>query len=76
MEIDGHRLGTFPDLIATLDAQTGKPAATAEIQPGQTVAVLHVPQYKLILGAGMRDQELLTAAGQVGGKQIPFSAQK
>lgn len=70
VEIDNQRLATFPDLIATIDAATGKPVATAEIQPGQSVSILHVPQNNLILGAGMRDPALLTVAEQAVGKQL------
>lgn len=40
LEIDGERVGTFPDLIATIDAGTGRPVNTAEIKAGQDIAIL------------------------------------
>lgn len=73
VEIDGERLGTFPDLIATLDAKSGMPLTTADIMVGQEVAVLWVHRDKLILGAGMRDQALFKVAEQaVGRPLIPY----
>ncbi len=64
LEIDGERIGTFPDLIATMDAGTGQPIGTAEIEAGQDIAILLAGKEKLILGAGMRDPDLLLAAEQ------------
>jgi DUF917 family protein len=58
LESDGERLGTFPDLMATLDAGSGAALTTAAIRRGQQVAVLHVPADRLILGAGMKDPEV------------------
>lgn len=72
-EIDGERLGTFPDLIATIDAKTGRPLSTADIAVGQQVAVLWVHRDKLLLGAGMRDPALFIAAEQaIGRPLIPY----
>ncbi len=70
LEIAGQRLGTFPDLIATLDAATGRPLATAEIAAGQDIAVLLVPRAKLLLGAGMRDPGLFAVAEAAVGKDL------
>lgn len=69
-EIDGERLGTFPDLIATLDAQTGRPLSTADIEAGRQIAVLRVQRDKLLLGAGMRDPALFLAAEQAVGRSL------
>ncbi len=72
-EIDGERLGTFPDLLETLDAHTGEPISTAEIQEGREVGVIHVPRGKLILGAGMKDPALFAVAEQAVGKaMVPY----
>jgi hypothetical protein len=59
LDLAGERLATFPDLIATVDLETGNPLPTAAVRKGNNVAVLRVPREKLILGAGMRDPELL-----------------
>ncbi|MDK2927456.1 MAG: uncharacterized protein PWR31_1146 [Bacillota bacterium] len=64
------RHGTFPDLIATMDARTGYPLTSAEIAAGQEVAVLHVPRERLLLGASMHNQALLATVEQAIGKEI------
>jgi DUF917 family protein len=58
LERKGERLATFPDLITTLDADTGEPVSTAELVEGQSVAVVVAPASSLELGAGMRDPAL------------------
>lgn len=70
LEIAGERLGTFPDLITTLDAADGRPVATAEIAPGRDIAVLLVPKAGLLLGAGMRDPALFAVAEAAVGKDL------
>ena len=70
LEKDGTRLGTFPDLIMTLDQSTGMPVSSADIREQQDVAILYVPRANLLLGAGMFCPELLVAAEQVTGKRL------
>jgi uncharacterized protein len=62
---EGERLATFPDLIATLDAETGTPVTTAEISTGRRVIVLAVPKQRLLLGAGVRRAEALEPVEEV-----------
>jgi len=69
LECAGHRLATFPDLIATLD-ERGAPRASAELREGMTVAILAAPREHLLLGAGVRDPDLLRAAGEAVGKDL------
>ena len=66
----GQRLATFPDLIALIDLSTAEPITTAAVRQGQEVAVLVVPQDRLILGAGMRDPALLLPAERIVGKEM------
>jgi DUF917 family protein len=70
LELGGRRLGTFPDLIMTLDAENGQPLTTAELKKGQEVFLLLVPAGKLILGEGMRCRELLDSIEPVINKSI------
>ena len=70
LEKDGTRLGTFPDLIMTLDKSTGTPVSSADIHEQQEVAILYVPRANLLLGAGMFSPELLVAAEKVTGKNV------
>ncbi|MFD1425783.1 DUF917 domain-containing protein [Kroppenstedtia sanguinis] len=59
LERKGERLATFPDLIMTFDAETGRPIVSAEISKGQSIAVIAVPKENLKLGATMRNPKLL-----------------
>lgn len=70
VEAADRRLGTFPDLIMTLDARTGLPVSSAEVRPGQELGVLWAHRRNLILGAGMRDPALLAAAEAAVGRQL------
>lgn len=58
LDVDGERAWTFPDLITTLDAETGRPVSTAEISEGRDVSVVAAPASALSLGAGMVDPSL------------------
>ncbi len=49
----------FPDLITMFDKKTGWPVGAEDIEKGQEVVVITVPQDRLILGAGAKDPELL-----------------
>ena len=52
-----ERLSTFPDLIATLDGETGQAVLTADMAVGRKIAVLRVPYGRLRLGAGLRSRK-------------------
>jgi DUF917 family protein len=68
--MDGGRLATFPDLLMTLDSETGGPIVSAAIQQGQEVTVIAVPKARLLLGASMGDTELLGEIEPVLGLDI------
>jgi len=70
VEKNGERLGTFPDLIMTLDANTGWPVTSAEIAADTDIAILYVPAANLHLGAGMHDPELYKACENAVEKEI------
>lgn len=70
LEKSGQRIGTFPDLIANIDLETGIPVTTAEIKKGQKVAVLLIPKENLRLGSGMKDLELFREVEKITGKEI------
>jgi DUF917 family protein len=65
-----RRVATFPDLMATFDLSNGMPISSALIATGQEVAVVRVPRQKLILGAGVRDPELLRPVEETVGKEV------
>ncbi len=70
LEADGRRIATFPDLIMTFDSEASSPLISAEIKENCEVFVIAVPSYKLILGAGMRDQGLLKNVEMAISKEI------
>ncbi len=65
-----RRIGTFPDLITTLDLSSGLPLSSAMVAEGQQVAVLHVHRQHLILGAGMRYPALMCTVEETVGKEV------
>ncbi|MFC7395441.1 DUF917 domain-containing protein [Scopulibacillus cellulosilyticus] len=69
-EKDEERLGTFPDLIMTLDTRTGKPVVTAEVQKGQHLTVIHVPKEHLLLSTTMKNSKLLKAIEPIIEKKV------
>jgi len=70
LERGGERLGTFPDLIATLSLDTGLAVGTGRIEAGDRVAVLHAPKDNLILGAGMKNPRLFEDVERAIGKEV------
>jgi DUF917 family protein len=67
---DDTRIATFPDLIMTFDSRTLMPLISAQIEGGMEVIVIAVPAQQLILGAGMRDDELMKQVEKAIGKEI------
>ena len=57
MEKNGERIHTFPDLIVTIDSETGEILTTAQIQNGRSITVITAPKSKLSLGRGLRYRE-------------------
>ncbi|OLN31981.1 DUF917 domain-containing protein [Desulfosporosinus metallidurans] len=70
LEKGGERLGTFPDLIMTLDSLTGIPVTSAEIQQGQKVVVIKTAKENLKLGSGMFDRKLMAEIEPIVHKEI------
>jgi len=70
LEYNGKRINTFPDLIMTIDGESGIPATSAEVRKGQMVIVVSALSKNLILGEGMRCQELFEPVEKVIGKEI------
>lgn len=55
-ESRGRRLASFPDLLASLDPQSGAPLAVSALQPGTRVAIIAVSRRNIPLGAGVFDR--------------------
>ena len=69
-EKDGKRLATFPDLIMTINANTGEPVTTAMMEEGLDVYVIGTDKKNLKLSAAMFDPELLKQTEEVVGKEM------
>lgn len=69
-DAEGKRYGTFPDLIVMMDLQTGLPLTSAEIKQGDEVLLLVIPKEHIILGAGVKDPEVLKLVEQAIGKKV------
>ena len=54
-EADGQRLATFPDMIGTLDPETGEPVAISELRPGERAAVIIASRANFPVGKGALD---------------------
>jgi len=70
VEQRGERLATFPDLIATLSAETGLPVSVAQIEEGQQVYVLIADRTNIPLGAGVRQPEVYPEVEQIMGIEL------
>ncbi len=64
----GRRHGTFPDLIVMIDIQQGLPLTSADVKKGDKVVLVVIPREYLLLGAGVRDPEILKQIGEIVGK--------
>ena len=69
-EKDGKRLATFPDLIMTLNRETGEPVTTAMMEEGLEVSVIGVDKKSLKLSKTMFAPELLKATEEVLKKEL------
>lgn len=69
-EISGQRVGTFPDLIMTLDTATGEPVVSAALCEGRAITTVLVPREHLLLSSTMSNPELLKAIEPVIGKPV------
>ncbi len=70
LELNKQRLATFPDLIMTFEAASAVPLISAAVKEEAEVFILTAPAAKLILGAGVKDPELLGRIEAVIGKDI------
>lgn len=67
---DGRRAATFPDLIMTLDARTGKPLPSASLKKGQKVYIICTSHKNLNLSPTMYDKELLSPVETIVGREL------
>ena len=71
-----ERLATYPDVITTLSAKTGRPAAISEIKEGDAVAVFHVHRMHIPLSSSTTDRTALAEVEQIMGVDLIRSVAK
>jgi uncharacterized protein len=54
-DVDGRRVATFPDMIGTLDPQSGEPVAISEAPVGADIAIIIAHRSKFPVGKGALD---------------------
>lgn len=62
---NGKTYATFPDLIVMINTQTGLPMTSAEVKSGDKVLLLTVPRDRILLGAGVKDPDILKSVDDV-----------
>ena len=67
---EGKIYGAFPDLIVMINLQTGLPLTSAEIRQGDKVILLVIPKEHIILGAGVKDSNVLKQVEEIIGKRL------
>jgi uncharacterized protein len=70
VDCDGERVATYPDVIATLSADTGRPVSIAEMRKDREVVVLAVDRSCLPLSSSTRDRFALEEAEQIMGTEL------
>ncbi len=70
LESEAERIATFPDLMMTFDTRTSMPLISAQVKEGEEIMVISVPSRNLILGAGVRDVEILRQVERAIGKDM------
>lgn len=74
--LDGARIATFPDMLASFDARTGEPVSVSEMKPGTAAAVVVAPSRFIPLGAGVFDPAVYPGVEKAMGEEIARFALK
>jgi uncharacterized protein len=69
-DIGGRRVATFPDMIGTLDPDTGEPVAISELPPGSRAAVVIAHRSKFPVGKGALDPAVFPEVEQAMGLDL------
>lgn len=71
LEKNGERVYTFPDLIATIDSESGEILTTAKIRNSRKVTVMAASRKQLLLGKGIRYRQTYSRIEKILG--IPMT---
>jgi len=67
---NSRRIASFPDLIVTLNVESGLPITSAEIRKNDKIILIVCPEENILLGAGVKDPQLLSQVEEIIGKKI------
>lgn len=67
VDLDGERIATYPDVIATLSLEDGRPVSIAEMTEGRDVALFVVDRSLLPLSSSTRDRFALEEVERIMG---------
>jgi hypothetical protein len=70
VDFDGERVSTYPDVIATLSVEDGRPVSIAEMKEGREVALFVVDRSLLPLSSSTRDTFALEEVEQIMGVDL------
>jgi DUF917 family protein len=70
VDIDGERIATYPDVIATLALDDGRPVSIAEMTKGREVALFVIDQSLLPLSTSTRDRFALEEVERIMGVSL------
>jgi DUF917 family protein len=70
VDIDGERVSTYPDVIATLSLDDGRPVSIADMTTGREVALFVIDQTLLPLSTSTRDRFALEEVEQIMGVDL------
>lgn len=65
-----RRIATYPDVIATLSLDDGRPVSIAQMKPGQEVALFVVDRERVPLSTSTRDRFALEEVEQIMGVEL------
>ena len=74
--LDGTRIATFPDMLASFDAKTGEPVSVSEMKAGSAAAIVIAPSSSIPLGAGVFDPAVYPEVEKAMGEDIAGYALK
>jgi len=74
--LDGTRIATFPDMLASFDAKTGEPVSVSEMKIGTAAAVVIAPSSSIPLGAGVFDPAVYPEVEKAMGEELARFALK
>ncbi len=68
--MDGQRIATFPDMLASFYADSGEAASVSELKPGMRAAIVIASRKHIPLGAGVSDPAVYPEVERAMGEDL------